>query len=907
MLKKILFLILFLFLFTTKAYAASPTTTYALSGSLTATNSSGISFFTLSGSTDTITGSNEAIGSITYSGGSFSNNIVIETGAGSTSPCPSGYTQSGTSCVANLSSGTANWTVTPAPDTGLSTNTVNAVANNNSSCADAISGQEISYTSNANVPNGQYTFETTFNSGSSGTLSINLSVDDYATVYLNGQVIGQTDTGGQPTSCSDWNGDGVTDDFTYSGSVVQGSNTLQIVDTNDDGNASYENGGGPANPMGITANVQVTSSSSPSCPSGTTLVNGECVSGYVLSGSGDTISYNGNSITYDSSTNTFSGSIPLSLTETLTEPATCSNGSASTSGSCSGGAYLTCATSGYTLSGSTCSETVSGSFTLSGSSSNIDISGGNSSGSISMTQTEECPTGYTLSSGSCVANTDAGATSTFVCTDGTNYQNCDSGSLLPSGSAYLCPLGQTQCNENTSTPQCPSGYTWNGSSCVSTASTSCPSGYTWNGSTCINIWANWVQITNTNNPNISYNISASGAGCSSSGSTSVSNGMLKELNITCWASGSQHPTVFWRSSSSTSSSFVMCDDNNVYVKDINGNLYVAGTGMSGIAPGVGGYEGIGWNCSNTVSPNYTTTSATCPSSTTLINGECVSYSCPLSGTPQGSAPGQNYTCVEPSGSSNYYCSPNLCYNDTTNTPVSTPETMPAPQTNNGKVTSSGCSGSIYIFPGQALQCTRDFVLGENCCSRGKFLLGGRSCSSNSQILAEAIIYDKQYSPPVPVYSGSGDMNTAPITSCSESSIATGCGQQGEAIYLGDYCSLKLPVIGTCLAQTYVFCKFQGLLATIIQAQGRAQLAGGPDAVSWGSVSSPNCTGFTPTQFQELNFADMNLSQYIAVIKNQVGNTLTTSVIQQQITNTTNSIGNEINQLETGGALTGTTP
>jgi hypothetical protein len=233
--------------------------------------------------------------------------------------------------------------------------------------------------------------------------------------------------------------------------------------------------------------------------------------------------------------------------------------------------------------------------------------------------------------------------------------------------------------------------------------------------------------------------------------------------------------------------------------------------------------------------------------------------------------------------------------------------MPAPQTNNGTVTSSGCSGSIYIFPGQALQCTRDFALGENCCSRSKFLIGSRSCSSNSQILAEAIIYDNQYSPPVPVYSGSGDMNTAPITSCSESSIATGCGQQGDAIYLGDYCSLKLPVIGTCLAHTYVFCKFQGLLATIIQAQGRAQLAGGQNAVSWGSVQSPNCTGFTPTQFQELNFANMNLSEYINVIKNQVSKTLTTSVIQQQIANTTKSIGNEINQLETGGALSGTTP
>ncbi|MHB1755751.1 MAG: conjugal transfer protein TraN, partial [bacterium] len=147
----------------------------------------------------------------------------------------------------------------------------------------------------------------------------------------------------------------------------------------------------------------------------------------------------------------------------------------------------------------------------------------------------------------------------------------------------------------------------------------------------------------------------------------------------------------------------------------------------------------------------------------------------------------------------------------------------------------------------------------------------------------------------------------PITSCSPSSIATGCGQQGEAIYLGDYCSLKIPLIGTCLANTYVFCKFQGLLATIIQAQGRAQLTGGQEAVSWGSVQSPNCTGFTPSQFQALNFSNMNLSEYIAVVKNQATSTLSSAAVQNQITTTTQSIGSEVQQLETGGALTGTTP
>ena len=771
MLKKSLFLILFLLLFsfTVKAYAVSPTTTYALSGSLTATTSSGIQFFTLSGSSNTITGSNEAIGSITYSNGAFSGSITIE--------------------------------------------------------------------------------------NSSGNIT--------------------------------------------------------------------------------------------------------------LSGSGNTISYNGSSITYDSSTNTFSGSIPLSLTENLTTPATCSDGSTPTNGTCPSGAYLTCE-SGYTLSGDTCSETVSGSFTLSGSNSNIDISGGSSRGSISMLQTQSCPTGYTLSNGSCVSNTDAGTTSTFACTNGTNYQNCDAGSTFPSGSAYLCPLGQTQCNENTSTPQCPSGYTLSNNTCTSSVSASCPSGYSWNGSTCTETittttnptasggWQGWLDsftgaIASGNTITFHYvydtggygtfNITLSGATASGGwsgynlsewgGGDTLIGATASGNTITFYVGGGSVGTFNITLSGATASGGWIGDgESDALGGDTLTGATASGNTITFYYSSYYGYysgtfnitlNGTSTTSTQTTSPTcpsgYTlsgdtctaTTSATCPSGTTLINNQCVSYSCPLNGTPQGSAPGQNYTCVEPSGSSQYYCSPYFCYNDTTNTPISTKETMPPAQTNNGTITSSGCQGSIYIFPGQALQCTRFYVLGENCCSRSKYLLGGRNCSSNSQILAEAIIYDNQYSPPVPVYSGSGDPDTAPITSCSQSAIANGCGQQGEAIYIGNYCSLKLPLVGTCLAQTYVFCKFQGLLATLIQAQGRAQLAGGPDAVSWGSVSSPNCTGFTPTQFQELNFANMNLTQYIDVVKNQVSNTLTTSAIQTQISNTTQSIGNVINQLETGGALNGTIP
>ncbi len=614
-----------------------------------------------------------------------------------------------------------------------------------------------------------------------------------------------------------------------------------------------------------------------------------------LTGTGNDISSSNGDISY--SNGSFSGSISLNSTVTETTDAVCSNGTTITSGqTCSSGSPS--CSSGYTLnSNNQCVAQIPVSLMLSGSGGNITVSGGNSSGKLSMIIAETCPSGYIMSNGSCISAVDAGTSSTFVCTsNGTAYQDCDSGSILPTGSAELCPISQTQCTQQTSTPQCPSGYSWNGSTCTEQVVKSTPPQFSGE------IYGEDDQYPST--------------GLIGSGNTIYGYGMIS--GSMTFSNGSFSGNIFEESYGNNSYS-IWSNNSPIYYS--NGSFYgslgyaywgsragqpLIVTSGNSICGGANYFGGCITYSSGTTTVT-TTTSPTCPSGTTLVNGECVSYSCPLNGTPQGSAPGQNYTCVEPSGSTNYYCSPNLCYNNTTNTPVSTTETMPPAQTNNGTMTSSGCSGSIYIFPGQALQCTRNYAEGKNCCSRGKFLLGGRSCSSNSQILAEAIIYDKQYSPPVPVYSGSGDPDTAPITSCSESSIATGCGQQGEAIYLGDYCSLKLPVIGTCLAHTYVFCKFQGLLATIIQAQGRAQLAGGQNAVSWGSAQSPNCTGFTPTQFQELNFANMNLSEYIAVIKNQVSKTLTTSAISTQITNTTKSIGNEINQLEPSGALTGTTP
>lgn len=80
-------------------------------------------------------------------------------------------------------------------------------------------------------------------------------------------------------------------------------------------------------------------------------------------------------------------------------------------------------------------------------------------------------------------------------------------------------------------------------------------------------------------------------------------------------------------------------------------------------------------------------------------------------------------------------------------------------------------------------------------------------------------------------------------------------------YVGSYCSTK--VLGYCLIQKETHCCFNSRLARIIQDQGRPQIG-----KNWGSAKSPNCSGFTPEEFQKMDFGAMDLSEFIdEIMKN----------------------------------------
>ncbi|MFC3052353.1 conjugal transfer protein TraN [Kordiimonas pumila] len=94
--------------------------------------------------------------------------------------------------------------------------------------------------------------------------------------------------------------------------------------------------------------------------------------------------------------------------------------------------------------------------------------------------------------------------------------------------------------------------------------------------------------------------------------------------------------------------------------------------------------------------------------------------------------------------------------------------------------------------------------------------------------------------------------------CDQQDMETGMlAGSGLCHYVGTYCSAKLPFIG-CIQKVKSHCCFNSKLGRIIHEQGRAQLKG---FSGWGTPKEPRCEGFTPEQFQALNFADIDLSEY----------------------------------------------
>jgi len=205
--------------------------------------------------------------------------------------------------------------------------------------------------------------------------------------------------------------------------------------------------------------------------------------------------------------------------------------------------------------------------------------------------------------------------------------------------------------------------------------------------------------------------------------------------------------------------------------------------------------------------------------------------------------GSQYACLESSGSPQ--CSPNECVDLDT----SPPEDGHSDQTgyqDDGEVDpdTGECQGEIFVFNGEGGECrpsgwSTSFF---NCCN----------ASSDSFLMLQK--------------------------ACKEGEIRTVQAKRAKrAHYIGNYCKKKVKFIG-CIQKAEVYCLFNSQLARIIHEQGRPQLQAFAPKGKWGDAESPNCRGFRPEEFQMLDFAKMDLSEYFGEIQMQASQKL-----QQEMT------------------------
>lgn len=96
-----------------------------------------------------------------------------------------------------------------------------------------------------------------------------------------------------------------------------------------------------------------------------------------------------------------------------------------------------------------------------------------------------------------------------------------------------------------------------------------------------------------------------------------------------------------------------------------------------------------------------------------------------------------------------------------------------------------------------------------------------------------------------------------LAHCSEEEKKLGeMKEKGLTVYVGEYCSHKT-VFGACTEHKKSYCVFQSTLSRIVQTDGRQKQLG----ISFGSAKHPNCRGLTAEELSQVDFADVDFSDY----------------------------------------------
>lgn len=133
---------------------------------------------------------------------------------------------------------------------------------------------------------------------------------------------------------------------------------------------------------------------------------------------------------------------------------------------------------------------------------------------------------------------------------------------------------------------------------------------------------------------------------------------------------------------------------------------------------------------------------------------------------------------------------------------------------------------LSIFSGNSNSCEQDKSSYSNCCKNSGWGqdIGSSNCSYNEKQL-------------------------------------TKLNQNKQCIYLGSHCSKK--VLGQCVKDQLSFCCYKSKIAKIIQEQGKSQLS-----KSFGSSKSPNCSGLTESDIENIDFSKMDFSEIIPDVLDQ---------------------------------------
>jgi conjugal transfer mating pair stabilization protein TraN len=188
--------------------------------------------------------------------------------------------------------------------------------------------------------------------------------------------------------------------------------------------------------------------------------------------------------------------------------------------------------------------------------------------------------------------------------------------------------------------------------------------------------------------------------------------------------------------------------------------------------------------------------------------------------------GQEWPCMD--YDDGRFCSKNVCMNlddhtDELGDPIGAQD-----KEDDGQIDEDGnCLGQVYIFNGKDSRCRSEgmTIAFGDCCKDDDYLFGLSQCNGDEIQLA----------------------------------IQKG---KGLCHYVGEYCS-KETAFNVCIEKKKTYCCFNSKLGRIIHEQGRPQTK---DFDTWGSGGSPICRGFTPEEFQTLDFAKIEMDEWIGDIQ-----------------------------------------